>query len=535
MSIEPDTPARRQAPPGGPDAPGHRAEPVPSAERPDPAPAAARAADRAAPPGGSRTALRALLLRLHFYAGVLVAPFLVVAAATGLLYTFTPQLEQAVYADRLHVGVGTDRLPLRDQVAAATAAYPEGTLDAVRPGHAPGDSTRVLFTKPEDDGKRMGVFVDPYTGDVLGELDVYGSSGSLPVRTWIAELHRNLHLGEPGRIYTELAASWLWAVAAGGALLWFTRPGRAGRTGGTGGTGRLRRLLLPGRGESGRRRTLGLHGAIGLWALAGLLFLSATGLSWSAYAGENIGAMRTAFGWETPALSAADGGEHAGHGAAAEDADDGDQPGHGGQADGEGHTGHGGHAGHGPDSGSAGIGPDEALAAARTAGLDGPVEIGIPDGDGAPYTVAETQRAWPVQQDQVAVDAGDGRVVEELRFADFPLMAKLTNWGIAAHMGLLFGLPNQLLLAAVAAAALALVVLGYRMWWQRRPTRGGAAFGRPIPHGAWRRLTWRARALVAAAAVAVGLLLPLFGASLLAFVLVDTVIARTAEKRRPAA
>ncbi|MFC7744481.1 PepSY domain-containing protein [Nocardiopsis composta] len=194
-----------------------------------------------------------------------------------------------------------------------------------------------------------------------------------------------------------------------------------------------------------------------------------------------------------------------------------------------------GHAGHGPDSGSAGIGPDEALAAARTAGLDGPVEIGIPDGDGAPYTVAETQRAWPVQQDQVAVDAGDGRVVEELRFADFPLMAKLTNWGIAAHMGLLFGLPNQLLLAAVAAAALALVVLGYRMWWQRRPTRGGAAFGRPIPRGAWRRLTWRARALVAAAAVAVGLLLPLFGASLLAFVLVDTVIARTAEKRRPAA
>src|SRR5690606_10649886 len=166
------------------------------------------------------------------------------------------------------------------------------------------------------------VFVDPYTGDVLGELDVYGSSGSLPVRTWIAELHRNLHLGEPGRIYTELAASWLWAVAAGGALLWFTRPGRAGRagrTGGTGGTGRLRRLRPPGRGESGRRRTRGLHGAIGLWALAGLLFLSATGLSWSAYAGENIGAMRTAFGWETPALSAADGGEHAGHGARSEE------------------------------------------------------------------------------------------------------------------------------------------------------------------------------------------------------------------------
>ncbi|MFW5419834.1 PepSY domain-containing protein [Nocardiopsis sp. CNT-189] len=529
MSIESGDTSRRQPPPGGPDAPEHPAEPEPSQGRPDPAsdPAPGRSAaepgaeaDRAAPPGGSRAALRALLLRLHFYAGVLVAPFLVVAAVTGLLYTFTPQLEQVLYADRLHVAVGTDRIPLRDQVEAATAAYPEGTLDAVRPGHAPDDSTRVLFTKPEDDGKRMGVFVDPYTADVLGELEVYGSSGSLPVRTWLAELHRHLHLGEPGRIYTELAASWLWAVAAGGALLWSTRPGRPG------GPGRIRRLLLPGREAGGRRRTLGRHGAVGIWALVGMLFLSATGLSWSAYAGENIGAMRSAFGWETPALSAADGGGHAGHGAAAEDgADRSGHGGHGGQ-EGEGdHAGHGEHAGHG------GIGPDEALVEARAAGLDGPVEIGVPDGEGAPYTVAETQRAWPVQQDQVAVDAADGRVVEELRFDDFPLMAKLTNWGIAAHMGLLFGLPNQLLLAAVAVAALALVVLGYRMWWQRRPTRGRAGFGRPIPRGAWSRLTWRARILVAAAAVAVGLFLPLFGASLLAFVLVDTVIARTAGKR----
>ena len=46
-------------------------EPATTAEKP------ARPARRASPFG-------ALLLRLHFYAGVLVAPFLVVAALTGL-------------------------------------------------------------------------------------------------------------------------------------------------------------------------------------------------------------------------------------------------------------------------------------------------------------------------------------------------------------------------------------------------------------------------------------------------------------------
>lgn len=36
---------------------------------------------------------RALLVRLHFYAGVLVAPFLLVAALTGLAYTVAPQVD----------------------------------------------------------------------------------------------------------------------------------------------------------------------------------------------------------------------------------------------------------------------------------------------------------------------------------------------------------------------------------------------------------------------------------------------------------
>ncbi|NEE56027.1 PepSY domain-containing protein, partial [Streptomyces sp. SID8455] len=41
-------------------------------------------------PARSWEAVRHLLVRLHFYAGVLVAPFLLVAAVTGLAYTFTP-------------------------------------------------------------------------------------------------------------------------------------------------------------------------------------------------------------------------------------------------------------------------------------------------------------------------------------------------------------------------------------------------------------------------------------------------------------
>src|SRR3546814_5866764 len=89
--------------------------------------------------------------------------------------------------------------------------FPYTTLfRSVRPSPAAGETTRVLFTDPSlGESERLAVFVDPVLAQPVGELAVYGSSGSLPLRTWISQLHRHLHLGEPGRLYSELAASWM--------------------------------------------------------------------------------------------------------------------------------------------------------------------------------------------------------------------------------------------------------------------------------------------------------------------------------------
>lgn len=54
-------------------------------------------------------------------------------------------------------------------------------------------------------------------------MTVCGTSGSLPLRTAIDQLHRSLLLGDPGRLYSELAASWLWVAAITGLGLWAIR------------------------------------------------------------------------------------------------------------------------------------------------------------------------------------------------------------------------------------------------------------------------------------------------------------------------
>ncbi|MFG2191263.1 PepSY-associated TM helix domain-containing protein [Streptomyces sp. NPDC048639] len=484
---------------------------------PEPAPAEGETRDQDAAdapaegrPGGW-SALRPLVLRLHFYAGLLIAPFLLVAAVTGLLYAASIQIEKVVYADELTVPVGESAVPLARQVEAALDAHPDGKLTAVWPSAEDGATTRVLLSAPGvEEGKSLAVFVDPYTAEVRGSLESYGSSGALPFRAWVSELHRHLHLGEPGRVYSELAASWLWAVALGGLLLWLGRR-RAAR-----GRGGARGLLLPERGATGRRRTLSWHGAVGIWAFLGLLFLSATGLTWSTYAGANIDVLRSELRGATPAIdSALDGGKAA--------------AGHGDHAGGHGGTGDEGRD-KGPD-----IGLDQVHEIAAGRKLTGsPVEITVPTEPGTAYVVKQTDKQWPVHLDAMAVHPGTGEVTDELRFADHPLLAQLTRYGIDAHMGLTFGLANQLVLMGISLGLILLIVWGYVMWWQRRPTKSRRrGVGRPMPRGAWRRVPLPVLLPLLAVTAVVGWFVPLLGISLVAFLAVDVVLG--AVRRRGAA
>ncbi|MEV6575540.1 PepSY domain-containing protein [Streptomyces sp. NPDC051577] len=452
---------------------------------------------------GGWAALRPLLLRMHFYAGLLIAPLLFIAATTGLLYAASWQAEKIVYADELTVPrVGERALPLSDQVRAARDAEPGGEVTAVWPAPDADDTTRVIMEKKGlAKGETLTVFVDPYTADVRGQLTTAGDA--LPLRAWLSEFHSSLQLGEFGRNYSELAASWLWVVTLGGLALWVGRR----RT-------RAVRLVLPDRSATGRRRTLSWHGTVGLWAAAGLVVLSATGLTWSKYAGENIGQLQDRLGGATPSVTAtlnaagAAGGadEHAGHVMT----DGMEMP---------------------PPTPTADVGIDEAVAAARAAGVTEDLRVTLP-ARGKGYVVKETDKQVPVHLDAVAVDPADGTVMDELRFSDHPLLAQATRFGIDLHMGLTFGLANQIALAALAVAVMFLVFWGYRMWWMRRPTKDrGLSVGRAQPRGAWRRLPATTLLPLAAVTAVVGWFVPMLGLSLVAFLLVDGVLGFVKRRR----
>jgi uncharacterized iron-regulated membrane protein len=302
--------------------------------------------------------------------------------------------------------------------------------------------------------------------------------------------------------------------------LWWRRRSR---------TRAVRSLLLPDlAAKKGVRRTRGWHATTGVWLAVGMLFLAATGLTWSRHAGANFSEGLDLLRGSRPELSTA-------------------------LAAGAPSTGGGHHGDAGTATGTAAADPaaldpaaldpaaldpaaaDTVLRTAREAGLSGPVEIAPAEDATSAWTVTQTDSTWPVRKDAAAVDPATGTVVSRVDFADWPMLAKLSTLGIDAHMGVLFGAANQILLATLAIGLLCVILWGYRMWWQRRPTRADrrAPVGAPpVARGAWHRLPTWGIVVGLPLTFLTGWVLPVFGVTLLAFLVIDALLG-TLRSRRP--
>ncbi len=429
-------------------------------------------------PAGRWRRLRPVLWRLHFLGGILAGPVIVSLAVTGILFAWSPQIEQWRYGDVLSARSAGPPRSLVAQVDAALAVRPGWQLLAITPGEN-GRTTGVTLGPPahahqphHGDGPAGGavtVYVDPASARVTGQI----AEASRP-EEWLRSLHSSWRLGPRAEPITELAASWAFVALLTGVVLWWPRERRPWRA------------LLPRLRAGGRRRWRDLHAVVGVWVALPLLAMIVTGLTWTTYAGGWLDALRSAIRAETPTVDVR--------------VEPVDVP-----------------VGFSPDPT-----PDRALAVARAAGLTGPVQLTPPPvGEGTGgfgWKVTTLDERWPIERTTITVHPVTGRVVDRVDFDDYPLLAKLTTWGILFHEGVLFGLANQIGVTLLALVLIMLVIAGYRMWWQRRPA---GAFGAPPEIGPLLRTV--PVPLLAGFGVLL-VLLPTLGVAFVVFLLVEQLI-----------
>jgi uncharacterized iron-regulated membrane protein len=391
-----------------------------------------------------------LAWRWHFYAGLFVAPFMVLLALTGIIYLFKPQLDPLMYGDLLTVPAAEHALSADEQLQRAKAAYPRGTLSKYLP---PADATSSAQFVMHDGGREMTVFVDPYRGTVLGTQDAKNNLQAIA-----RALHGELMIGTVGDRLIELAAGWGVMLVISGVYLWWPR--------GKSSSG----VLWPRFTTRGRVFWRDLHVVTGFWGAALLLVMLLSGMAWTGFWGKQYAELWNRFPaamWNavptsdqqarvlntatqqtvpwamenTPMPVSGDHAEHMNHGAM--------------------------HAA--PAAPTIRLQQVVDLATARK--VEPGYSITPPTTAEGVFTVAVFAND-PRNDATLHVDQYTGKVLADVRWEHYNGVARATETGVMLHEGKMFGWVNQLIVLLICLMILLSAVSGVVIWWKRRPAGG---------------------------------------------------------------
>ncbi len=448
--------------------------------------------------------------RWHFYAGLFVIPFVLILSITGIVMLFKPQLNSLMYSDLMMVQPAGGAIPYMAQLAAAQDAYPNATVDSFRPADRTDRSAEIALTT--DDGQSLTVFVNPYTGAVLGSRN---EASNLQVLS--EQIHGTLLLGDFGDRLLELAACWAIVLTISGLYLWWPRKGS-----------RIWGTILPRLNTKNRRLFWrDLHAVPGFWGALLILFFMLTGLPWTGFWGDQFAKAWSGFPtqlWDDVPSSTVLTGSLNAEGKVVPWAVEQLPMPQSTQAD---------HALHQSDTavaspanaGGTELAPgtpvnlDSIVALAYARGATEGFLVSLPADKEGVYTVSPPFPTNATKEVTLHIDQYSGEVLADVRWNDYALVPKLVEGGVALHMGGFFGLPNQLLMLVGCLILILLSISGTVMWWQRRPAGrlGAPAMPKNLP-------MWKGAVAII---LILGLVFPLMGASLLIVLLLDyLVIAR---------
>ena len=435
-----------------------------------------------------------LAWRWHFYAGLFVAPFMVMLSLTGIIYLFKSQLDPLMYGELLNVPAGHHRLSADEQLKRVQAAYPQAQIKQYLPPINAERSAQFVVQKGADE---LNVFVDPYHGDILGE-----QNAKTHLQAVARAIHGELMIGTVGDRLVELAAGWGIVLVVSGLYLWWPR--------GKSSAG----VLWPRFSSRGRVLWRDLHAVTGFWGAALLLLMLLSGMTWTGFWGKQYAdlwnrfpaamwndvpksdeqarvlnsATRQTVPWameNTPMPMSGDHAEHMAHSGAS----------------------------------SAPAAPVISLQQVQDTAEQRQVEPGysitLPTSASGVFTIAVFADD-PRNDATLHVDQYTGKVLADVRWEQYSLVARATEMGVMLHEGKLFGRINQLVVLVVCLMIMLSAISGLVIWWQRRPQ--GRLGVPPLRHDLPK---WKTAMLVMAG---LALAFPLVGASLIAVWLLDKLL-----------
>ena len=421
--------------------------------------------------------------RWHFYAGLLVLPFLMLMALTGGLYLFKTEIDGLIHRPLSHVEARAASTSPDRWLASAETGTGGKVANLIVPARSD-EAIRLTVNLPN--GAKRTAFVDPHDARLIGTTAFGG------LMETIKRLHSLALVGTWANYLVEIVAGWALILVATGIFMWWPRGRDVG--------------IATIKASDPKRRPFwrDLHAVTGLYAGAVIAFLVVSGMPWSAFWGDQfMGWVKDhGLGRPKPPAGAFAHAEHqnapAGVGWTM-----------------EGMVMPGDHVMPAPAKTSLAV----VIAAADAEGLQRPYTVSIPTDPGLSWTASRV-----VQQVEdtriVYIDGATGAVRADAKWSQFGVGAKAFEWGVAVHQGTQYGWINRYLMLGGCIAIWLLSISGIAMWWKRRPPKlSKGRLGAPeVPPGP------RVRAAVLGIVLPLAILYPLTGLSLIAVLILDRVV-----------
>jgi uncharacterized iron-regulated membrane protein len=210
--------------------------------------------------------LRQSIFWLHFVVGLVTGLVILIMAATGVLIAFERPILAFTERDVRTVPFpvsGTPRLDLDALVASAREAVPAGRLSGITLRADPSASAVINF------GREQTIFVNPYTGVVLGEGAKVLRDFFHVMTDWHRWLGREGESRDVGRAITGACNTAFGVMVITGFYLWW--PHRWTRQA-------LKAIMVPNLALQGKPRDWNWHNTAGFWSASILLCITLTGL-----------------------------------------------------------------------------------------------------------------------------------------------------------------------------------------------------------------------------------------------------------------
>ncbi|WP_107839419.1 PepSY-associated TM helix domain-containing protein [Metasolibacillus meyeri] len=431
--------------------------------------------------------------RWHFFAALFMTPLLLTLTISGIGYLFYTDVENKLYADS-YFGDSkeTTSITIDEGIEQAKAEFSDY---AVRKVIILEEPYNTRLTMMDSEGEQKYVFLD-------GNYQIVDSQeANYTFSNMMRNLHSSLFIGGTFVNYlVELAACWAIFLLLSGLYMTFRK-----------------KIWQKAQTETTRLRSRRWHAILGVIITIPMIAIIFTGLPWSAFMGNIIytaAQQNPSIGipelkqnppssdineipWATRKNEMPTSQNHSGH------------------------AGHGGHATVTDYTNDYALSVSELMEHIENENISKPYSIILPSSEEGVFIVAKGSNTGvtgldvhPKEEVTNYFDQYNGSLISSVSYEEYGILGKWFTWGIPLHEGHLFGWPNKIINLLVCLAFLYLMYLGFKTWLWRR--QKGLISAPPMAK--------EISIPFCIFMIVLGIIMPLFGISLILVVLIELVI-----------